>query len=50
VQLADRDAESVAVTLAHHGVVFESGELTDAHAGAGQKFDHETTAQVGVLR
>jgi hypothetical protein len=44
VQFADGDAQTVAVALAHHGVVFESGELADAHAGASQQLDHETTA------
>ena len=50
VQFADRDAEAVTVTLADHGVVFESGELAHAHAGAGQQLDHEATAQVGIDR
>ena len=49
VQLADGDAQTMAVSLADHGVVFEPGELADAHPGAGQQLDHEPTAQVGVL-
>ena len=32
---------------AHHGVVFESGELADAHPGAGQQLDHETRRWLG---
>ena len=36
VQLADRDPETIDPVITHHGVVFETGELTDTYAGAGQ--------------
>ena len=49
VQFADRDAEAMTLPLADHGVVFEPGELTHADAGAGQKFDHQTTTLIRVL-
>jgi len=41
VELADGDPEAVDPVVVHHGVVFETAELTDTHAGAGQQFDHE---------
>ena len=45
VQLADRDAERWR-SRAHHGVVFEGGELAHAHPGPGQELDHEPTTAV----
>ena len=50
MELADGDPEAIDPVVAHHGVVFETAELTDTHAGAGQQFDHEATAQVRIER
>ena len=46
VELADGDPEAIDPVVAHQGVVFETAELTDTDAGAGQQFDHEPATQV----
>jgi hypothetical protein len=48
VELAQRDAQPVGVAEPVHGVVAQSPDLTGSHAGAGQEFDDEPAAPVGV--
>ena len=46
-QLADRDAQPVAVTDEHDGVGVEVAQLAGAQSGAGEDFDDEPVAGVG---
>ena len=48
VELPEGDAQPVGVAELVHGVVCQGGQLSGAHARAGQEFDHEPASPVGV--
>lgn len=46
VQLAGRDAQPAGVAESVHGVVSQTSQLSDAHAGAGEEFDDQPAPPV----
>jgi hypothetical protein len=48
VELAQGDAQPVGVAEPVHGVVAKPPDLTGSHAGAGEEFDDEPAAPVGI--